>query len=50
MPGNPANVIVGSSTGISDGVWILLKHLTLDEYTITFSGKLDLTGLIPQEG
>jgi hypothetical protein len=27
-----------------------IKTLTLGEYTITFSGKLDLSGLIPQEG
>ncbi len=50
VPGNPANAIVGSSIGVSDGVWILLKHLPPGEHTITFSGKLDLTGLIPVEG
>ena len=50
VPGNPANAIVGSSIGVSDGVWILLKHLPPGEHSITFSGKLDLTGLIPVEG
>ena len=48
--GNPATGLLGSSIGVSDGVWILLKHLPPGEHTITFSGKLDLTGLIPVEG
>ena len=50
VPGNPATSLLGSSIGVSDGVWILLKHLPPGEHTITFSGKLDLTGLIPVEG
>ena len=50
VPGNPSTTLLGSSTGVSDGVWILLKHLTPGEHTITFSGKLDLTGLVPGDG
>jgi hypothetical protein len=50
VPGNPATSLLGSSIGVSDGVWILLKHLPPGEHTITFSGKFDFTGLIPGEG
>ncbi|MDW3612593.1 MAG: hypothetical protein QOK90_10730 [Nitrososphaeraceae archaeon] len=50
VPGNPATSLIGSSTGVSDGVWILLKHLTPGQHTITFSGKFDFTGIIPGEG
>jgi len=42
VSGNPANAIVGSSIGVSDGVWILLKHLTPGEHSITFSGNSTL--------
>ena len=38
--------LLGSSIGVSDGVWILLKHLPPGEHTITFSGKFDFTGII----
>ena len=44
--GNPATSLLGSSIGVSDGVWILLKHLPPGEHTITFSGKFDFTGII----
>ena len=50
VDGNLLGIPVGSSTGVSDGIWILLKHLPPGEHTITFSGKLDLTGLVPVEG
>ena len=50
VPGNPATSLLGSSIGVSDGVWILLKHLPPGEHTITFSGKFDFTGIIPGEG
>jgi len=46
VPGNPATSLIGSSIGVSDGVWILLKHLPTGEHTITFSGKFDFTGII----
>ena len=46
VPGNPATSLIGSSTGVSDGVWILLKNLPPGEHTITFSGKFDFTGII----
>ena len=46
VPGNPATSLLGSSIGVSDGVWILLKHLPPGEHTITFSGKFDFTGII----
>ena len=49
VPGNPATALLGSSIGVSDGVWILLKHLPPGEHTITFSGKFDFTGLIPEK-
>src|ERR687897_2014088 len=44
--GNPATSLLGSSIGVSDGVWILLKNLPPGEHTITFSGKFDFTGII----
>ena len=46
VPGNPATTLLGTSIGVSDGVWILLKHLPPGEHTITFSGKFDFTGII----
>jgi hypothetical protein len=46
VPGNPATTLLGTSIGVSDGVWILLKHLTPGEHTISFSGKFDFTGII----
>src|ERR671910_3483468 len=46
VPGNPITPVLGSSTGVSDGVWILLKHLPPGQHTITFSGKFDFTGII----
>src|SRR5687768_13387658 len=46
VPGNPATSLLGSSIGVSDGVWILLKHLPPGEHTITFSGKFDFTDII----
>ena len=42
-------MLIGSSIGVSDGVWILLKHLPPGEHTITFSGKFDFRG-IPEIG
>lgn len=45
VEGNPITTVLGESTGVSDGAWILLKHLTPGEHTITFSGKLDLREL-----
>src|ERR671913_56290 len=44
--GNPATSLLGSSIGVSDGVWILLKNLPPGEHTITFSGKFDFTDII----
>ncbi len=43
--GNPATSLLGSSTGVSDGIWILLKHLPPGEHTIPFSGKFDFTDI-----
>ena len=48
VAGNPLGLPVVSSTGVSDGIWILLKHLPPGEHTITFSGKYDFTGLVSE--
>ncbi len=47
-PDNHFNVPIGPSTGVSDGIWILLKNLKPGEHTITFSATLDLTDIIGQ--
>ena len=47
-PDNHFNVPIGLSTGVSDGIWILLKNLKPGEHTITFSATLDLTDIIGQ--
>jgi len=41
---NPLSIPPGNGTGVSDGFWILLKPLKPGEHTITFSGKIDISG------
>jgi hypothetical protein len=41
---NPVGIPAGNGTGVSDGFWILLKPLKPGEHTITFSGKIDISG------
>jgi hypothetical protein len=42
---NPVAILPGNGTGVSDGFWILLKPLKPGEHTITFSGKINFTGI-----
>jgi hypothetical protein len=42
---NPVAIPPGNGTGVSDGYWILLKPLKPGEHTITFSGKINFTGV-----
>ena len=42
---NPVFIPAGNGTGVSDGYWILLKPLKPGEHTITFSGKINFTGV-----
>ena len=42
---NTVAIPPGNGTGVSDGFWILLKPLKPGEHTITFSGKINFTGI-----